>query len=70
MTEFQQTWDELKEISKEKAFPGCVTETALGTIDSAKDWNKTKEEVFRIMREATTAREVIKKLQPIIAREK
>ena len=51
---------------REINYPVSVQETAIGTIDSAKDKKATAQKVEMLLDQNLTAREMVKALQPII----
>ncbi len=57
---------QMDKIMRDKGYPGSVRETAIGTVESAKDQKNTLAKVQKLLRQNLTAREMAKALQPII----
>ena len=61
-------YQELRAKMQEMEYPVSVQETAIGTIKVAKDKQATAREVEALLERKLTPREMVKALQPIIAK--
>ena len=62
----EELFKKMQQTMQKKGYPISVQETAIGTIEYAKDKALTAEKVNALLEQNLTAREMVKALQPII----